>query len=195
MWVIVAFACLIALIIILLCIPVEIFFHIERYGKTQFSIYSVWLFGLIKKEIKLSEKAEKKPGKEKKKEKSWSVSTFTELPIRGLLRQVKILLEDIAGRFSIRKINIDMTVGFDDPAYTGFLCAAVYPCIMFYASENSSIRFQPSFEGRSILEGYAESSLRFLPVRFIIPLARFIFSRAVFKTLRIMMAERWKRKK
>ncbi len=190
MGVIVALACLIALIIILLCIPVDIAFRLERYGEAKFSVYLVWFFGLIKKEIK---QAAKKP--EKKKRKGFSFGILKKLPIRGLLKQIKILIGDIIGRIKIREISLDLTAGFDDPCDTGYLCAAVYPVLTFYSSEKCNINFNASFEGRSILEGYAEGALRFLPVRFIIPLIRFIFSGAVFKTIRIMLAERWKKKK
>ncbi|MDD4924391.1 MAG: hypothetical protein PHF74_06110 [Dehalococcoidales bacterium] len=190
MWVLVALACLVALIIILLCIPVDIFFRIERYEKSKFKVHFGWLFGLIKKELK---PAERKSHKEKKRQFSFGV--LKRLPVRRLLKSIKRFLVDISGRINIRKINIDMTAGFDDPAETGYLCAAVYPVLTFYSSEKCHINFNASFEGKAILQGYGEGELRFFPIRFIIPIIRFIFSGTVFKTIRIMMAERWKRKK
>jgi hypothetical protein len=188
--VLIALACLVALIIILLCIPVDIFFRIERYEKSKFSVHFGWLFGLVKKELK---QTEKKPAK--KKSRQFSFRMLNELPIKALLKQIKRLLEDISGLFSIRKVNVDMTAGFDDPADTGYLCAAVYPVLTFYSSENCNINFNASFEGKGILQGFAAGELRFFPVRFVVPLIRFIFSGAVFKTIRIMMAQRWKKKK
>ncbi len=190
MWVLVALACLVALIIVLLSIPVDILFRIERYETSKFSIYFGWLFGLIKKELK---QPEEKP--EKKKKRQFSFGLLKQLPVKGLIRQIKRLIIDISGRINIRKIDIDMTAGFDDPADTGYLCAAVYPILTFYSFEKCRINFNASFEGKAILQGYGEGALRFFPIRFIIPLIRFIFSGAVFKTIRIMMAERWKRKK
>ncbi len=195
MWVIITLACLIALIIILLCVPLDIAFRLECYGKADFSLHFGWFFGLVKKEVKPAGKIEEKPVKEKKKRKSWSGSMFTKLPVKGLLRQVKILAEDIIGRFKIRNINLDMTAGFDNPANTGYLCAVVYPVLALYSPQNSSINFQPSFDGKNILEGYANGTLHFFPIRFIFPLVRFIFSGAVFKTIRLMVAEKWKKKK
>jgi len=188
--VLVALACLFALILILLCIPVDILLRIERYEKIKFSIHFGWLFGLINKELKQAERKS-----HKKEERKFSFDMLKELPIKGLFKQIRRLLEDISGRFSIRKINMDVTAGFDDPADTGYLCAAVYPVLTFYSSENCNINFNASFEGKGILQGYAEGALRLLPIRFIVPLLRFIFSGAVFKTLRIMMAQRWKKKK
>jgi hypothetical protein len=188
--VLVALACLVALIIILLSIPVDITFYFERYDKSRFSVYFGWLFGLIKKEMK---PGERKPGKKRKK--GFSFGSLKKLRVKGLLNQVKVLLKDISGRINIRKINIDMTAGFEDPAEPGYLCAAIYPVLTFYSSEKCRINFNASFEGKAILQGYGEGVLRFIPVRFIIPLLRFIFSGAVFKTIRIMMEERWKKKK
>jgi len=190
LWVLVALACLVALIIILLSIPVDITFYFERYDKSRFSVYFGWLFGLIKKEMK---PGERKPGKKRKK--GFSFGSLKKLPVKGLLNQVKVLLKDISGRINIRKINIDMTAGFEDPAETGYLCAAVYPILTFYSSEKCHINFNASFEGKAVLQGYGEGALRFFPIGFIIPLIRFIFSGAVFKTIRVMMAERWKKKK
>ncbi len=190
MWALVALACLFALIIILLFIPVDIFFRIERYEESKFSVHFVWLFGLVNKELK---QAEKKP--DRKKSSQFSFGMLKELPIKRLLKQIKRLLEDISGLFNIRNVNVDMTAGFDDPADTGYLCAAVYPVLTFYSSENCHINFNASFEGKTILQGYAAGELRFFPVRFVVPLIRFIFSGAVFKTIRIIMAQRWKKKK
>jgi hypothetical protein len=189
--VLVALACLVALIIILLSIPVDLIFYFERYDKSRFSVYFGWLFGLIKKEMKPTER---KPGKKKRK-RSFSFGSMKKLPVKGLLNRVKILLKDIAGRINIRKIDIDMTAGFEDPAETGYLCAAVYPILTFYSSEKCRINFNASFEGKDILQGHGEGALRFFPIRFIIPLLMFIFSGAVFKTIKVMMAERWKKKK
>ena len=190
MWVLVALACLVALIIIILSIPVDIIFYAERYDKSRFSVYFGWLFGLIKQELK---QTGRKPGKKRKK--GFSFGSLKRLPVRDFLKQVKILLKNILGRINIRKIDIDMTAGFDDPADTGYLCAAVYPILNFYSSEKCHINFNASFEGKAVLQGYGEGVLRFFPIRFIIPLLRFIFSGAVFKTIWIMMVERWKKKK
>jgi hypothetical protein len=190
LWALVALACLVALIIILLCIPVDIFFRIERYEESKFSVHFGWLLGLVKKELK---NAEKKPDKEKNRQ--FSLGMLKELPVKGLFKQIKRLLEDISGLFNIRNVNVDMTAGFDDPADTGYLCAAVYPVLTFYSSENCHINFNASFEGKGILQGYAAGKLRFIPVRFVVPLIRFIFSGAMFKTIRIMMSKRWKKKK
>jgi hypothetical protein len=187
--VLVALACLVALIIILLCIPVDILFCIERYETSRFSAYIGWLFGLVKKELKQPEKKA-----DKKKKRQFSFGVLKQLPIKGLVRQVKRLIIDISGCFNIRKINVDMTAGFDDPADTGYLCAAIYPVLTFYSSDNCNIKFNASFEGKGILQGYAAGTLRFLPVRFVLPLMRFLFSGAVFKTIHIMMAQRWKKK-
>jgi hypothetical protein len=191
LWALVVLACLVTLIVILLSIPVDITFYFECYDKSRFSVYLGWLFGLINKEMKPTER---KPGKKKRK-RGFSFGSLKKLPVKDLLNRLKILLKDISGRIKIRKINIDMTAGFEDPAETGYLCAAVYPILTFYSSEKCCINFNASFEGKAVLQGYGEGELRFIPVRFIIPLLRFIFSGAVFKTIRVMMAERWKKKK
>lgn len=189
MWVLIALAGLVALIIIFLCIPVDILFRFERYETSRFNMYFGWLFGLVKKELKQPEKKV-----DKKKKRHFSFGLSKQLPVKGLVRQVKRFIIDISGLFSIRKIDVDMTAGFDDPADTGYLCAAVYPVLAFYSSENCNINFNASFEGKNVLQGYADGTLRFLPVRFVAPLMRFLFSGAVFKTIRIMMAQRWKKK-
>ncbi len=190
MWALVALACLVALIIILLSIPVGIVFYAERYEKSKYHIHFGWLFGIIKKELK---QAERKPTKEEKMQ--FSFGMLKELPIKGLFKQIKRLLVDISGRFNIRNLNMDVTAGFDDPADTGCLCAAVYPVLTFYSSKKCHINFNASFEGNGILQGYAAGELRFFPIRFVFPFIRFFFSRAVFKTIRIVIAQRWKKKK
>jgi hypothetical protein len=88
-----------------------------------------------------------------------------------------------------------MTAGFDDPADTGYMCAAVYPVLALYSPQNGSINFQPSFEGKNICDGSASGAVRIIPIRFFFPFMRFLFSAPVFRAIKTMVSEKWKKRK
>ena len=58
MWVVITLASLAALIILILCVPLDMVLHVDAYGRPKFHMRLAWLFGLVSKEIT---KAKRKP--------------------------------------------------------------------------------------------------------------------------------------
>ena len=198
MWIIIALASLVALIILILCIPFDATFRVDIYGSPRFSFRLVWFFGLVSKEIKRKEEAGAKKGSAEAVEKSgWRrlEGIFRAIRAKDLLNQLKVLLKGIYSRLNIRHMRADFKVGLGDPADTGLLFAVINPVLIFLNSTAGCIRVQPSFEGEAVFEGYTQGMVRLLPIQLVPPLLRFIFSLAFLRVIKTAVLTRWKRKK
>jgi hypothetical protein len=192
LWVIIALVSLFVLIILILCIPFDAAFRVDIYGSPRFSLRLVWLFGLVKKDLK---RGKKKPSKRKPGGRRGARDIFKILRTKGLLRQAKTLVTDIFSRLKIRDLSIDLRVGLDDPADTGLLFSVIGPALLFCSPLTYHLRVQPSFEGEAVLEGYAQGAVRLLPIRFVVPFLRFTFSMAALRAVKTVVLAKWKRKK
>ena len=201
MWVVAALASLAVLIILVLCVPLDMAFRIDIYGRPKFSMKLVWFFGLVSKEIT---KAKKKPeekkkvieGKPKRRGRRVRPGTILEiLRTKGLPRQLKGLLKDVLRRIRIRDLVANFRVGLDSPADTGFLFAIVGPITSLLKSISpQQIRLQPDFD-EAVLEGDLSGAVRLQPIRLVIPLLRFVFSLPTMRALKTLVLTKWKRKK
>lgn len=202
MWIIATLLGLAAFVIFSLSVPLNLRLHIDVYGKPRFRTTLVWLFGLLRKDITTGEKKpeEKRKASEetqKPREKRPGARVILEiLRVRGLLRQIKILLKDILRLPMTRALKADLKIGLGDPADTGLLFALIGPTTAFLGSSlRNEIRVQPSFADDAILEGSLDGALRLRPLQVITPLLRFIFSLPTIRVARILVVAKWKRKR
>jgi len=202
LWVIVTLASLAAVIILVLCIPLDTVLRIDVYGRPKSQVRLVWLFGLVSKEVTKGKKGteEKKriaedkqqPGKRRIKART----VFQILRTKGLLKQLKRLLQDILKCLKIRDLRVDFRVGLDDPADTGLLFALIGPATFFLGSSRvHEIRVQPSFEDEAVFEGYLHGAVRLVPIQLAMPFLRFVFSLAAIRTAKTLVLAKWKRTK
>ena len=202
MWVVITLASLAAVIILILCIPFNAVLHIGVYGRPKFQVRLVWLFGLVSKEVTKGKKrpeeekgvteGKRKPGKRKIKART----IFQILRTKGLLKQLKRLLQDILKQLKIRDLKANLRIGLDDPADTGLLLALIGPATFFLGSSRvHEIRVQPSFEDEAVFEGYLHGAVRLVPIQLAIPFLRFVFSLAAIRTAKTLVLAKWKRTK
>lgn len=202
MWIIATLAGLAGLIVFALAIPLNLSLQVDVPGKPRFRTKIRWLFGLVHKEIAKKEVQSiktKKTTKSKRKPKDRVISVKVLLQIlrvKGLFKQVKILLRDTLRRVRLENLEADFKLGLGDPADTGMLFAFLGPAACFFHSFlPDRIKLQASFADEAILEGYMETTLRISPLLVIIPSLRFICSRPVFRVARILVAAKWKKRK
>ena len=202
MWVVTTLASLAAVITLVLCIPLNAVLRVDVYGRPKFQVRLVWLFGLVSKEITKGKKGteeekgiaegKRKPGKRKIKART----IFQILRTKGLLKQLKRLLQDILKCLKIRDLRVNFRVGLDDPADTGLLLALIGPATFFLGSSRvHEIRVQPSFEDEAVFEGYLHGAVRLVPIQLAIPFLRFVFSLAAIRAAKTLVLAKWKRTK
>ena len=202
MWVVATIASLVALIVLVLCVPLDMVLRIDVPGRPKFKMRLAWLFGLISKEVrKGKEQPEEKKriveGKRKFRKRRIRARTIFEiLRTKGLLKQLGVLLRNILRRLKFRELMVDCRVGLDNPADTGMLLAFIVPAILFLSSSFPyQMRVQPSFEDEAAFEGSFHGAIRLWPIQLVVSFIRFIFSLATVRVVKILILSKWKRRK
>lgn len=201
MWAAVTVTCLVAVFVLLLSVPVYMLVHLDVHGQARprSTMRLVWLFGLVSREIK---RERPKPGGKKKKarrkaglvETGRGIRTLLEiLRIKGLLRQTLRLVREVLRQVRVRHLDVDMKIGLDNPADTGFLFAVVGPALVFLGPAfPGRMSLQPAFGDGAVCDGYLHGVLGLQPIRLVVPLGRFIFSLALLRLGRTVIRRRWK---
>ena len=202
MWVITALVSLAVLLIVVLCVPLDMVLHTDVHGRLKFRLRLSWLFGLVSKEIT---KGKKKPeakrevveGKRKPRDRRRGIRVILEiLRTKGLLRQLQNLIKGILGRINIRDLIVNLKIGLDNPADTGFLFAIIGPATLFLGSSRfHQIRLEPSFADEAVFEGYSYGRVRLRPIQLVMPFVRFAFSLSTVRAAKMLVLTKWKRKK
>lgn len=202
MWVIVSLTSLAILFILALSVPLDIALHMDIYGRPRVRMKLAWLFGLVSKEVTTRKKQTETKrriveGRAGLRERWSRFQTIVEiLRTKGLLTQLKGLLQDVVGRLEIRDVAGNFKVGLDDPADAGVLCALAGPATLFLNSSfPCHLEVQPSFDGEASFEGSLEGTVRVRPLKLVAPLARFAFSSATIRATNRLISTRWKRRK
>ena len=202
MWVVVALASLVVLIILILCVPIDMSFRMEVYGRPKFKMRLVWLFGLVNKELgrkkREPDENEKVPEGRTKRTK-WRIKARTILQIiktKDLIRHLGNLLRDIISRLKIKDLSANFRIGLDDPADTGILFATIGAATSLINSYGyHQIRVEPSFEDEIVFEGNLCGTIRMSPIQLTPPFMRFIFSLSTIRVLKVLFLTKWRRKK
>ena len=202
MWVVAALASLVFLIILVLCIPVDMSFHLEAYGKPKFKMKMVWLFGLVNKELGRKKKesdgeentTESRPKRTKRTIKAKTILQI--MKTKGFLRSLVNLLKNIFSHLRIKDFSANFRVGLDDPADTGILFATIGAATSVLSSLGyHQIRVEPSFEDEVVFEGDLCGTIRLSPIQLAPPFIRFVFSLSTIRVLKLLFLTKWKRKK
>jgi len=199
LWIIISLLSVIAVLILILCVPLELAFQASVPGKPRVRFKLRWFFGLLGKEMAGREKPEEKvvPAKPKprKKKRRFKDIVFI-LRTKGLLKQFKIFIRDLLRCLKIRDLDADIRVGLGSPDDTGLLFAFIGPSVFWLSSSLPlSIKVQPAFEYEATFEGDARGKVKLRPIQLFIPVLKFVFSIATLRLLKNLIASRWKRKK
>ena len=200
MWVVVAPASLVVLIILVLCVPIEMSFHTEVYGRPKFKTRLSWLFGLVNKEL---ERKKKKPDGDdkttegKRKSKKWRIKAGTLLQIiksKDFLKHLCSFIRGIICRLKIQDLNVNLKIGLDDPADTGILFATVGAATTLLSSRwHHQVHLEPSFEDEFVFEGNICGTIKLIPIQLAPTFIRFIFSFSTLRVMKMLFLSRFKR--
>lgn len=200
MWIIATLGGLAGLIILVLCVPLDATLNVDSSGKPKFRARLEWLFGLLSKELG---RAKKKPeekkvvtGEKRKKKRRMGFGTILKiLRTKGLPRQIKNLVRDVLGQLKIRELAVNLRLGLDNPADTGFLFALIGATTPFLRLPSQyQITVQPSFD-KAVFEGFSYGHVRLRPIKLVGPFIRFVFSLAALRVVKILVLSKWRGKK
>jgi hypothetical protein len=194
LWVIVALASLVVLILLLLCIPLDLAFRTNLDRKPRFVLKLVWLFGLLRHE---SRPEKKKRTVDTRRGARWVNQVeiaFDILRIRGFLRRLVSLISKIRRQVRIREFAANLKVALDNPADTGLLFAFLAPINVLGYIRPHEISIQPSFAGDSLLQGYVYGAVRLRPIQLFPPLITFAFSLPALRAAGKLVSYKWRRR-
>ena len=177
-------------LILLLSVPFDFIFEVERRGEVKGRVRVAWMFGLIGKDIR---RRKRKPKEEEKRKKRRGVRPLLAMMrCRGFVRKLFRFIRDVLRRLQIRELKLDLTVGLGDPAETGMLFAAI-PGVMALTNSLASVDMwiRPDF-AEAKLRGYLKGDLRVFPIRLVVPTILFACSPTMLRAIRAMVVARRK---
>jgi len=198
LWAIAVLASLAALIILLLCVPLDVVLRVDMDGRPKFRARLAWLFGLVNKDLRREkEKPEEEKrvtvGKRKGRDRRADARLLFEvLRTRGLLGQLGRSFKSVLSRIKIRELGANLRVGLDNPADTGLVLAFVAPVnVLLSSSFSHQISVQPCFADEPVLEGYFFGTATLRPIQLTTPLIAFAFSLPALRAVKTLVLTRW----
>jgi len=179
---------IILFIILMLSIPADIKFDLATHEQVKGRIRIGWLFGLVGKDIH----ARKKKKKPKERRKRGIKSFLPLLRITGLSGKITKLVRQIFGCLRIKKLDVALRVGWDDPFDTGMLCSVLWPALI-PPRPSGTVRFQlePVFS-QFAFEASLQGWVRLFPIQLVWLLISFALSPTGLHLLKLMVVSRWK---
>jgi len=195
MWVVGLVAGIVLLFILLLAVPVDVSFSLERDGSFSLRARVGWMFGLIGKNIggKKRKKTVEKAKERKTTRRRGSVrSLLAVLTTEGFPQKLYGLIREILRIVKIRELKASFRIGLGDAAETGMLFAVLAPAMVFVRAYSSAeVQLEPDFE-QERLEGYCKGDVRAVPIKFVKAFVPFVFSWTTMRAMRAMLRARRK---
>ena len=185
MWILATVLGVFTFIILLLTIPIDLVFNIEKDVAFHPRVRVGWMFNLIGKDVKRKKKPKKEKAKEKRKRR---IKPFIAmLRARGFLRRLFRFVRDIFRICHVRDFELDLRIGLSDPADTGMLFAVIAPVIVQLKTFTPlDIQILPNFE-QTGLQGYVKGDLRVFPIQLIFIGTLFALSPATIRAIKSMV--------
>ena len=197
MMILIIFLIIFLLAVAILLFPVTISVNSTRsVGKIKGNIQLFWIIaGLIYvfkereleirilnrriiRHISIEEKPHEPIKKPKKLKRHWKMPPIKDfLNLTGPLLQ---LFKELVYAFRLKYIDLDITFGLNDPAQTGILTGFLHA---LGSSQMGNVRWTPDFT-RQVMDWDLKAETSFIPIRLLLPFARFITRGQVLSSLR-----------
>jgi len=191
---------IISLLLILISIPLDLAFEINRTDRVDGYVRLRWLFGLVRMKFDIPSEHEEessqapsgepktaKPRKaRKRKSKTSPASVLSALRQPALHKRVLRFIRDLFRATHARDIFLRLRIGLGDPADTGRLWGVVGPATaMIPASENMQLIVEPEFMD-PVFEFQGRGRFRLIPIQFMALATAFLLSPPVRRTWLIL---------
>ncbi len=202
MWAVVILCSLVVVGALLLCVPLDVSFRLNVYGRPEFTVRLTWLFGVVSKEVKSRKKrpeqkektTEGKPKRRERRKRTRAI--FKILQTKGLPSQLGRLVKDVLKCLEVRELRAKFRVGLDDPADTALVFAPIGLAMVFLEGYSPyEIAVQPSFDGEAVFEGYSYGAVRLRPIKVAVPFVRFAFSLAAIRAVKMLILTKWRKER
>lgn len=196
MWAITVLVSLAALLVLLLCIPLDLALRFDSDRRPKFSMKLVWLFGLVRTEARRQKPAEKEVIAERKPKLGEQENVirviFKVLRTKDMPGQITHLLRSIFRHLKIRDLVANLKIGLDNPADTGLLFALIAPLSLFASFLPYQIKIEPSFTANFFLQGHFSGVIRTQPIHLVGSFIGFVFSLPVVRAVKTLALSKWR---
>lgn len=184
MWIVAVLTSGMLILVMLLLIPVDLGFQVAREERSRGQLAVGWMFGLLCKEIEVGRKGRREDRKARRPERDRkrvrSKRSARRLVIlartRGFPHRCLRFFRQLLRQVKIRELRLWGRLGFDDPADTGLLFAALTPSLCCLGAFPAvSVGLEPDFE-RASLAGRARGTVRLVPLQVLWILVRFLLA-------------------
>lgn len=191
---------LLALLIALLAVPLTVVFSIHRIKETKGVVRFLWLFGLVRFQLRIPQAArarpqpaptagekEKSPRQRKQKASAGEMLSLIKQP--ALRQRVYKFIGDILRATHARNLFLRLRIGLGDPADTGHLWAIIGPISAMARNLRSvAVRIEPEFVD-PVFEIESHGRFRLVPIQFIALTAAFMLSPTMLRAWRHLRRE------
>ncbi len=167
--------------LVLLIIPVDLSFYLEKEETLNYQAKLYLLFGFVTIDMHREEKkAEKRVlPKKKKNAKADLMSLFRR---KAFIKRLIQLIVDLLYSCRIKELNLHCRIGLGDPADTGTLVGILWPLLLPWKNTILKTDFQ-----EAVFEGYCKAQIRIFPIQIIGYLLAFIFSPVTVRAMKISL--------
>lgn len=191
-------AALFGLLIVLIAIPIDISFEIDRVEQMEGQFTVRWLFGLVRFSVPIAatgktEVAPTPPRRTKAERPSKPRQAGRPLNVMGVLKQVTFrrrlyrLLRDMLRATHPHELYLHLRLGLGDPADTGRLWAFVGPTGAYFTDkiQNARIVVEPEFMDL-VCEVHGHGRVRLIPLQFLALVIAFFLSPPTLRAWRTL---------
>ncbi|MFT7879725.1 MAG: DUF2953 domain-containing protein [Sulfurimonas sp.] len=164
--------------LVLLTIPVDLRFSLEKDEILDYHATLSLLFGLI---IIDTDRRDRKADKSvlPKKQKSGKAHLISLFRHKEFIKRFIRLISDLLHSCRIKELNLHCRIGLGDPADTGMLAGILWPLLLPWKSTVLQTDFQ-----KAVFEGYCKAQIRIFPIQIIGNLLAFIFSPVTVRAMK-----------
>ncbi|GIT97910.1 DUF2953 domain-containing protein [Sulfurovum sp. TSL1] len=169
--------------LVLLSLPVDLSFYLEKDETLEYQAKLCLLFGFVTIDMNRDHgKAEKSVFP--KKQKSGKTHLMPLFRRKAFIKRLIRLMLDLLYSCRIKELNLHCRIGLGDPSDTGRLVGILWPLLLPWKNIILKTDFQ-----EAVFEGYCKANIRIFPILIIGTLLAFIFSPV---TVRAMISSRLK---
>ena len=189
--------CLACLMILLLVIPIDIIFFLERFPLLQRRIFVSLIFGLIRLPVPSRSirslfrlRSRRKESKDRRSQSQLRLVMMV-FKSKGFFRRLLKFISDMYKAMRISILSLHFILGLDDPADTGRLWAFVGPISNIFSDLYfPNICFEPDFLAETFyVEGKGE--IRIMPIRVLYIITVFLLSPPTIRAVWAIMTKRY----
>jgi len=164
--------------LVLLMIPVDLSFSLEKDDIVVYHATLCLLFGFITIDMKREKrKAEKSVlPKNQKSGKAHLISLFRH---KKFIQRFIRLIVDLLHSCRIKELKLHCRIGLGDPADTGMLAGTVWPLLLPWKNTILETDFQ-----EAVFKGSCKAQIRIFPIQIIGNLLAFIFSPVTLRAMK-----------